>query len=143
MCTPPAVGLGRTSAGLARIAYVFGSSQCFRGLECGSSPTSGTCFRRSEGLWPSDCAQVFFYGLLRGLLWSSASLCWSGELLAVLLLHGGVGLERHDLCLTKWAGAVRSWGRFAVTQWFAGGFGKCLSVPASPGCVRQFSALFW
>jgi hypothetical protein len=35
-------GLGRTSAGLARIAYVFWSSQCWRGLECGSSPTSGT-----------------------------------------------------------------------------------------------------
>ena len=36
------LGLGRTSAGLGRIAYVFGSSQCLQGLECGSSPTSGT-----------------------------------------------------------------------------------------------------
>jgi hypothetical protein len=37
-----AVGLGRTSAGLARTAYVFGTALCFRGLECSSSPTSGT-----------------------------------------------------------------------------------------------------
>ena len=36
------MGLGRTSAGLARISYVFWSSQCLQGRECGSSPTSGT-----------------------------------------------------------------------------------------------------
>jgi hypothetical protein len=36
------VGLGRTSAGLGRIRYVFWSSQCLQGLECSSSPTSGT-----------------------------------------------------------------------------------------------------
>ena len=37
-------GSGRTSAGLGRIRYVFvfGSSQWLQGLECGSSPTSGT-----------------------------------------------------------------------------------------------------
>ena len=35
---------GRISAGLGRIAYVFWTSQCFQGLECGSSPTSGTVF---------------------------------------------------------------------------------------------------
>jgi hypothetical protein len=33
---------GRTSAGLARIAYVFWTSQCFQGPECSSSPTLGT-----------------------------------------------------------------------------------------------------
>jgi hypothetical protein len=43
-------GLGRTSAGLARIAYVFWSSQCLQGLECGSSPTSGTVFSLFRGL---------------------------------------------------------------------------------------------
>jgi hypothetical protein len=37
-------GLGRTSAGLARIPYVFQSSQYLQGLESGSSPTSGTRF---------------------------------------------------------------------------------------------------
>jgi len=35
-------GLGRTSAGLARILYVSGSSQCLQGRECSSSPTLGT-----------------------------------------------------------------------------------------------------
>lgn len=34
---------------------------CFRGLECSSSPTSGTCFCWSGGLWPSDCAQISFF----------------------------------------------------------------------------------
>jgi hypothetical protein len=38
------VGLGRTSAGLGRIAYVFWSSQYLRAPECGSSPSSGTRF---------------------------------------------------------------------------------------------------
>ncbi len=35
-------GLGRTSAGLARIGDVFGGVAESRGLEPGSSPTSGT-----------------------------------------------------------------------------------------------------
>lgn len=38
---------GRTSG---RIAYVFGSSQHFLGLECASSPTLGTAFLRVRGL---------------------------------------------------------------------------------------------
>ena len=38
------LGLGRTGAGLARIPYVLAGAQCFRGLESGSSPTSGTVF---------------------------------------------------------------------------------------------------
>jgi hypothetical protein len=37
-----AVGLGRTGAGSGRTRHVLGSSQCFRGPEPGSSPTSGT-----------------------------------------------------------------------------------------------------
>ena len=43
-------GLGRTTTGLGRIVDVLGSSQCLQGLERSSSPTSGTCFRRSGGL---------------------------------------------------------------------------------------------
>jgi hypothetical protein len=43
------LGLGRTSVGLARIRYVFGSSQCLQGRECGSSPTSGTVFSLFRG----------------------------------------------------------------------------------------------
>ena len=35
-------GSGCISAGLGRIAYVFWTSQCLQGRECGSSPTSGT-----------------------------------------------------------------------------------------------------
>ena len=35
-------GLGRLGAGLGRIGYVFGGVADFRGLECRSSPTSGT-----------------------------------------------------------------------------------------------------
>jgi hypothetical protein len=42
-------GLSRTSAGLARIPHVFRSSQCLQGLECSSSPTSGTHNPSSEG----------------------------------------------------------------------------------------------
>jgi hypothetical protein len=42
--------LGRTWAELGRIRYVFWSSQCLQGLECGSSPTSGTCFPSSEAI---------------------------------------------------------------------------------------------
>jgi hypothetical protein len=48
------LGLGRTSAGLARMRYVFGSSQCLQGLECGSSPTSGTVFPQVRGFLASD-----------------------------------------------------------------------------------------
>jgi hypothetical protein len=35
-------GLGRISAGLARIGYVFWTSLNLQGLKSGSSPTSGT-----------------------------------------------------------------------------------------------------
>jgi hypothetical protein len=58
MCNTLGVGLGRTSAGLGRIGYVSAGSQCFQGLEAGSSPTSGTVFRngtrppRQRGLLP-------------------------------------------------------------------------------------------
>jgi hypothetical protein len=44
-------GSGCTTVGLARIAYLFRSSLCFRGLECGSSPTSGTVFPQVRGLF--------------------------------------------------------------------------------------------
>jgi hypothetical protein len=49
-------GSGRTGAGLGRIAYVFGSSQCLQGLECGSSPTSGTVFSLFSGFLALECA---------------------------------------------------------------------------------------
>jgi hypothetical protein len=40
---------GRTGAGLARIPYVSAGVRCFRGLEPGSSPTSGTVFSLFRG----------------------------------------------------------------------------------------------
>jgi hypothetical protein len=58
-------GLGRTGAGLARIPYVWAGVQCLQGLECSSSPTSGTVFPQVRGLWPSDRAQISFYGPFR------------------------------------------------------------------------------
>ena len=73
------VGLGRTSAGLARFAYVFGSFQCLQGLECGSSPTSGTCFPCSGACEPLSVHKMFTYRPLRGLF------CWPVLWLGVLL----------------------------------------------------------
>jgi hypothetical protein len=43
-------GLGRTSVGSGRIPHVSAGAQCLQGLECSSSPTSGTCFPCS-GPW--------------------------------------------------------------------------------------------
>ena len=43
------LGLGRTGAGLGRIAYVSAGVQCLQGLEPGSSPTSGTVFPQVRG----------------------------------------------------------------------------------------------
>ena len=42
-------GSGRTSAGLGRIADVFGGVADIQGLEPGSSPTSGTVFPQVRG----------------------------------------------------------------------------------------------
>jgi hypothetical protein len=44
-----AVGLGRTGVGLGRIPHVSGGVQRLQGLECSSSPTSGTHNPSSEG----------------------------------------------------------------------------------------------
>jgi hypothetical protein len=55
-------GSGRTSAGLARTGYVFGSSQCLQGLESGSSPTSGTCFPCSGACGPLSVHKLFTDG---------------------------------------------------------------------------------
>lgn len=45
------VGLARTAAGVARIPHVLESSQCFQGPEFRSSPTSGTAYPSSEGVF--------------------------------------------------------------------------------------------
>ena len=41
-------GLGCRSVGLLRIPHVLAGSPCLQGLECSSSPTSGTVFPRSD-----------------------------------------------------------------------------------------------
>jgi hypothetical protein len=47
--------LGRSSAELLRIPDVFAGSQCLQGLECSSSPTSGTQTPSSEGVFALTC----------------------------------------------------------------------------------------
>ena len=54
-------GLGRRSAGLGRIRYVFWSSLCLQGLECGSSPTSGTVDPLVRGVFPLPCVQSLWW----------------------------------------------------------------------------------
>ena len=54
-------GLGRTSVGLARIAYVFWTSHCLQGLECGSSPTSGTVDPLVRGVFALTCVQSLWW----------------------------------------------------------------------------------
>lgn len=44
-------GLGCTSVGSGRIPHVSAGAQCLQGLECGSSPTSGTVFPQVRGSW--------------------------------------------------------------------------------------------
>jgi hypothetical protein len=44
-----AFGLGRTSVGSGRIPHVSAGAQCLQGLECSSSPTSGTVFPQVRG----------------------------------------------------------------------------------------------
>ena len=45
-------GLGRTTVELLWIPYVSAGAQCLPGLECSSSPTSGTCFPCSGACGP-------------------------------------------------------------------------------------------
>jgi hypothetical protein len=82
-----AVGLGRIGDGLGRIGYVSGEAQCLQGLECSSSPTSGTVFPEVSGVLPSDCAQIFSYCLLRGLF------CWWPLLGRKAPFHGRLGVN--------------------------------------------------
>ena len=64
------LGSGRISAGLARIRHVFWTFQCLQGLECGSSPTSGTCFPCSGACEPLSVHKMCCRGPFGGLF------CW-------------------------------------------------------------------
>jgi hypothetical protein len=61
-------GSGCMWVGSGRIRYVSGSSQCSPGLECSSSPTSGTVFPQSSAYLAADCGQIHIEWLLRGAL---------------------------------------------------------------------------
>ncbi len=76
------VGLGRTGAGLARTRHVFGSSQCFQGSECGSSPTSGTAFPLVRGVFALTCVQ--------SLWWRPSDARCAGWCLAAAVAYEGV-----------------------------------------------------
>jgi hypothetical protein len=65
-CAHFGFGSGRISARSGRVAYVFGSSQGLQGLECSSSPTSGTCFSCSEACEPLSVHILFTCGPLQG-----------------------------------------------------------------------------
>jgi hypothetical protein len=96
------LGLGRTGAGLGRIPHVSRSSQRLQGLECSSSPTSGTCFPCSGAcgplsvykspLWAPAGAHFCWWPLRSG-----GSFSWPGQRCCCVLLHGRKRLERHDL----------------------------------------------
>jgi hypothetical protein len=72
-------GSGRTSAGLARIGYVFRSSQSLQGLECGSSPTSGTRDQLVRGDFALTCVQSLWWrpsdAGARAVAWTPAVAC--------------------------------------------------------------------
>jgi len=95
-------GSGRTGFGSARIPYVFAGARCSQGLECSSSPTSGTCFPCSGAWGPLKCVQISFCGPLWGPIfvgggWSGGSFSWLGQRCCCLPLHGRERLELHDL----------------------------------------------
>jgi hypothetical protein len=46
---------GNTWVGSGRIPHVFARSQCFQGLECSSSPTSGTAYPLVRGVFALTC----------------------------------------------------------------------------------------
>ena len=93
-------GLGRTGAGSGRIPYVSGGGQCLRGLECSSSPTSGTCFPCSGACGPLNVYKSPFMGPCGahfvGGGWSGGSFSWLGQRCGCVLLHGRERLELHD-----------------------------------------------
>ena len=58
----PGLGLARTVSERARIPHVFAGSPCLQGLECSSSPTSGTTFSLVRGDFVLTCVQSLGWG---------------------------------------------------------------------------------
>ena len=55
MCTPWASDWVLHRSDWLGFPYVFGTSQCLQGLECGSSPTSGTADPLVSGVFALTC----------------------------------------------------------------------------------------
>jgi hypothetical protein len=54
-------------------------------------PPRAQCYRRSEGFWASECAQIFFYRPLRGLFYVAGRLIsfgWAGCLCSFFFMVG-------------------------------------------------------
>jgi hypothetical protein len=119
-------GLGRTSVGSGRIRHVSGSSQCLQGLECSSSPTSGTVDPLVRGVFALTCVQSLGgvpLTLVRGLwpgrrgayagVWGGGVGSWLvGPPPAVM----GLGASSFPFCLVgRWVANSYSWFGVAGT----------------------------
>jgi hypothetical protein len=107
----PGFGSGRSGCGLGRIAEVFGGVAEIQGLECSSSPTSGTYFPCSGAFGPLSVHKLFTYGPIRGPLFVGRCcggwlLPWVGQWCCCVLLHGRERVELHDMLLI---GISSSW----------------------------------
>jgi hypothetical protein len=97
-------GLGRTATRLGMVE-VFGGVACFRGPGVRFESHLGHSVSAGQGPFgASGCAQIFFYGTLRGPLLLAAVVGPDGSIslgsattLGLLLLHGRSGPGRHDL----------------------------------------------
>ena len=69
------VGLALAGVGSGRIPHVSVRAQCLRGLECSSSPTSGTCFPCSGACEPLSVHKLFTDGPLRGPFFVGGRFC--------------------------------------------------------------------
>jgi hypothetical protein len=86
------VELGRTGAGSGRTPHVSGSSQCLQGLECGSSPTSGTVFPQVRGGFGASDPVYRVHTPLRGVF---MTLCWSRRIYRWTFLWPGAPFLEH------------------------------------------------
>jgi hypothetical protein len=56
-----ASGLARTAAGRGHIPHVSATLRCLQGLECSSSPTSGTAYPLVRGVFALTCRQSLWW----------------------------------------------------------------------------------
>jgi hypothetical protein len=119
------LGLGRTWGGLAQIPHVSGTSQCFQGRECSSSPTSGTARPLVRGVFALMCGHCPVAGpsdAVRGLCLAPRGpvpLCgWRGQgpgWWTLRLLDLGVCAVLSVCFSGQLLAFTRSWSRVVVT----------------------------